>query len=324
MPSSTRRRLSPGRWSAALAAVALITLTAPACGPVTPSVTYSTWRFEGFDVVSYVPDDPRGLVYLFHGTGGSAAFATRVETVDTLNELVGRGYGFVATESTERTGDQRWDVFDGSPDTNPDLARLARLQQHLVDTTAVTPSTPLVGLGMSNGARFASLWGQTGADLGRPVRAVALYMGRIAPPVTQGGGLTVPAVFVTAENDSVSPPGPIVADRDDTAALGTPTELLVAREQPLAAARFLRIPGIDAGEADATFDALVATGAWDATGQRVVPVDEAVTRALTVDLPDAVLPQAAEIGNQCALVLAEHQMRGDVRVPVAAFLDAHL
>lgn len=179
-----------------------------------------------------------------------------------------------------------------------------------------------MGLGVSNGARFVSLWGQEWADAGYPIRAVALYMGRIAPPVA-GGGLTVPAYFVTAENDGTVPPPGVLADRATTAAAGTATGLSVAREQPLAAARFLRIPGVDADAARAAFDALVATGAWDAEGIRRVPVDEAVALAATADLPAAVEPAAREVTNQVAVALAVHQMRGDVRIPVADFFDAH-
>src|SRR6185295_13444245 len=111
----------------------------------------------GFDVISYVPEHPRGIVYLFHGTGGSARFAAKVETTDVLNRLVARGYGFVSTSSTERTGDWRWNAADPSLATNSDLARLTRLQAHIVATTPVEANTPLVGIGMSNGARFVTL-----------------------------------------------------------------------------------------------------------------------------------------------------------------------
>jgi hypothetical protein len=55
-----------------------------------------------------------------------------------------------------------------------------------------------------------------------------------------------------------------------------------------------------------------------------VPVDEAVRLASTAALPEAVAPQANEIANQCALVLAVHQMRGDVKVPVADFFDGQV
>ena len=313
-----------GRPVAILLAVALSAVGLAGCSAeVTPHAPVSTWEFEGFEVVSSVPEHPVGLVYVFHGTNGSARFASRVETVDTLNELTDRGYGFVSTESTERDGDQRWDVFDPSLTTNPDLARLTRLQAFLVDTTGVTGTTPLVGIGMSNGARFVSLWGQTWADADYPVAAIAMYMGRIAPPVTASGGLDVPTFFVAAANDFTVPPGPVVADHDATAAAGTPTELILAQEQPLTADRFLRIPGIDATEARATFDALVATGAWDSGGVRQVPIDQAVVLALSAQLPDTVAPLAGHVADQVALVLAVHQMRGDVKVPVADFFAAH-
>lgn len=323
MPA-TRRSGSRYRFVAGIAAVTAVALSGlglVGCGPVTPHATFSTWQFEDLDVVSYVPDQPKALVYLFHGSYGSADFATKVETVDTLNELIDRGYGFVSTESTQREGNKRWNVFDPSLTTNPDLARLTRLHQQIVDTTAVSDTTPLVGIGMSNGARFVSLWGQVWADAGYPITSIAMYMGTIAPPVTDGGGLTVPTFFVTAENDYTSPPGRIIADRNATAASGTPTELIVAQEQPLNSARFERIPGIDGQEAEATFQALVATGAWDAQGQRLVPIGETVALTGTAELPASVLAERNEIANQCALVLAVHQMRGDVKVPVSDFFD---
>ena len=55
-------------------------------------------------------DHPRGIVYVFHGTGGSANFAEKIETTDVLNRLIARGYGFVSTSSTERTGNKRWNA----------------------------------------------------------------------------------------------------------------------------------------------------------------------------------------------------------------------
>ena len=133
-----------------------------------PTVQWQRSTFEGFQVISYVPEHPRGMVYLFHGTGGSASFAERIETTDVLNRLVARGYGFVSTSSTERTGDKRWKVTDPSLTTNPDLARLVRLQAHLVATTGLDANTPLVGIGMSNGARFVTLWGQAWRNAGYP------------------------------------------------------------------------------------------------------------------------------------------------------------
>ena len=180
-----------------LAGAAVATALLTGCA-VTPAVQWQRSTFEGFDVISYVPEHPRGIVYLFHGTGGSARFAEKVETTDVLNRLVARGYGFVSTSSTERTGDRRWNVADPSLTTNPDLARLTRLQAHIVATTPVEANTPLVGIGMSNGARFVTLWGQSGRNAGYPVKAIWASHGRTADPYEPRGQLTVPTVFSTS------------------------------------------------------------------------------------------------------------------------------
>jgi hypothetical protein len=46
--------------------------------------------------------------------------------------------------------------------------------------------------------------------------------------------------------------------------------------------------------------------------------------APSVQLPPSVGPQRAEITNQCALVLAVHQMRADFKVPMADFFAEFL
>jgi hypothetical protein len=313
-----------------LVGVAAVTagMTLAACyRPVHPSVAPARTTFEGFEVISHIPENPRGLIYLFHGTGGSADFATRVDTVDALNQFVADGYGYVATSSTERTGNRRWLQSDPSLTTNPDLARLTRLQAHLVATTPVTAGTPLFGIGMSNGARFVTLWGQTWRDAGSPVRAVWASHGRIAAPVAAAGGLTVPTVFSTSVNDFTVPPAWVRQDFQVTRQRGTPARLFESIERPLDGARFLRIPGIDADEANAVERALVDTGVWNADGARVVPdVQAAAQQATTATLPPSVT--AAGLGgavvNEVARILAVHQFTPEFTADVLAFFDGHL
>lgn len=199
---------SKSRLVALVAGAGLAAAGLAACvAPITPSVVYQQSTFEGFDVTSYVPENPTGMIYLFHGSGGSGAnFATKVDTVDVLNRFVAEGYGFVSTSSTERTGDMRWEQGNPSLTTNPDLARLVRLQAHLVATTPLESTTPLAGIGMSNGSRFVTLWGETWNDAGYPVEVIWASHGKIAEPVVASGGLTVPTVFSTSVNDFTSPP----------------------------------------------------------------------------------------------------------------------
>ena len=83
--------------------LALVVAAVLSACAVTPSVQWQRSSFEGFDVISYVPEHPRGMAYFFHGSNGSANFVDRVETTDFINRLVARGYGFASTSSTDPT-----------------------------------------------------------------------------------------------------------------------------------------------------------------------------------------------------------------------------
>ena len=176
----------------------------------------------------------------------------------------------MSTSSTERTGDKRWDVFNASVTTNPDLARLARLQTSLVASTPLEANTPLVGIGMSNGARFVTLWGQAWKNAGYPVKAIWASHGNAAPSVEGAGKLTVPTVFSTAVNDFTVPPGQVIADYTTAHNAGTPSRAL-----PLPGAQpqlqpVSPHPRHRHGEAKEIVQALEATGVWDAQGKRIV------------------------------------------------------
>lgn len=305
----------------ALALGAAILALLSACA-VTPTVQWQRSTFEGFDVISYVPEHPRGLVFLFHGTNGSANFAQRIETTDVLNRLVARGYGFVSTSSTERTGDRRWNVADPSLTTNPDLARLVRLRAQLIAATGVDAGTPLVGIGMSNGARFVTAWGQAWKNAGYPVKAIWASHGNTAPPFDEAGQLTVPTVFSTSEHDFTVPPGQVILSFSHTRDGGTPTELYVSRERKLNSLQYERIPGIDANEAKQIVAALIATGVWNSQGTRVEPdIETAATRAATANLPASVAASSSEIQNETALLLAVHQFTAEYAEQAIAFFN---
>jgi hypothetical protein len=298
----------------------------PGSPAVTPSVTAQRTTFEGFPVTFHVPNDPVGMIFVFHGSGGSAEFADKIETVDALNRFVAAGYGFVATSSTERTITRRWNITDPSLSTNADLSRLVRLHSSLVATTPLEATTPLFAIGMSNGARFSTLWGESWSDSGFPVRAVWASGGRVAAPVTQSGGLTVPTFFTTTENDTTIAPQGIVDDHAATTALGTPTELRIGAERPLDDDRYRRIPGIDAALAEQIRAAYTATGVWDPDGRRIVtPIEAAVSQAEWVLLPTRVVAAglADEVDDQTAVLLALHQFSAEFADDAVSFFETH-
>ncbi|MEM9257042.1 MAG: hypothetical protein AAGA91_16490 [Pseudomonadota bacterium] len=293
-----------------------------ACDPVVPIAPIEDSEFEGFTVYSVIPDNPVGIVYLFHGSGGSANFALKIETLDQSNELVRRGYGWVATESTERDGNRRWNVNNPSIASNQDLARLARLHAHIVDSGAVTDATPIFGIGMSNGARMVTLFGQVFADNGYPIVAVAPVMGRAAPSVQLAGGLQIPGYWVNAVNDTVVPPAGVAQDQQASAALGVTSVLARKGEENLLPIRFTRIPAVDVEEAELIYDQLAASGVWDANGKRVVDLGTAVSIVAGLTPPPGTGATVTQIRNQISALLALHQFTALYALPLADFFDA--
>jgi hypothetical protein len=295
--------------------------------PVRPEFRTSQSTFEGHDVYSYVPLHPSGVVYMFHGTGGGANFVTKIETVDLLNAFVARGYAFVSTDSTNRATEQ-WNVTDPSLKTNPDLARLTGLRRHIIASTAVSPTTPTYGIGMSNGSAFAALWAATSKQAGMPVDAVGLYMSGPRQVVFQTGGLNVPTFMVIGQNDTRTNPTRERAELGRIAASGTPTELQEVMQRPILAARYLRIPGVNQGTADAIVAAYHKAGIVDAQGNLIAPLPKVQAggpvKGLNVTLPGNLShTQKQEVSNETLATIGEHQFNAEFKVQNVKFFGAH-
>jgi len=296
--------------------------------PVVPLVTYATSTFEGSPVESYVPPDPVGVVYFFHGSGGAVDFVDKVETVDVVNELVRRGYGVVATQSTNRSTKQ-WDVDDPSMSTNADLARIDALRRHVIATTPVTPSTPTYGIGMSNGSAFCALWAAASTKAGVHIAAVGLYMAGPTRAVARIGGLRVPTFMVVGVNDTRTNPAKEKADLAAIAAAGVATELEQVPERPVTSARYLRVPGITTATADAIVAAYRRAGVIDESGQLIVTLPRITAQGPTDPLPSVTLPaglspsQRQAVNNETLATIGEHQFNAEFRLQNATFFDQH-
>jgi len=276
--------------------------------PIVPVVGFDTTDFEGFELVQYIPADPVGLIFLFHGSHGSAQFAWKLEVINILNPLIELGYGFVATESTQRVDPKRWDPHDLDPVTNPDLARLYRLYQHVIDTTGVTEQTPLFAFGMSNGAVFTSAFGHVSKKEGLPIRALVMYNGQVSQQVRDDGGLTVPTLFVIAENDTTVPNEDIQSQQEDMAGAGVTTEIYESTECGLSPYRFTRVPGISEAQSFELFDLVHSAGIVDDNGLRILPLEEAEDAVMDLPLPPEFLSYVKQLGNQIGVVWALHKV----------------
>ena len=317
MTASGGTRTKPS-W-VALGALAVV---AAGCAAV-PSHPASDDTFEGFPVISYVPPDPAGIVFFFHGSGGGAEFATKLETADMLDHLTAAGYGFVSTESTDRTT-KRWDTANLSPSANADLARLDRLYASMRASGTITDRTPIYAVGMSRGAGFASVFAQAFETAGYPVAAIAPSHGQIPSSVRSGGGLTVPGFFTLGANDPVVDNDRVVAQVEDVIAAGVPATYSIEPETALRASRFLRVPGIDGTTADAIFSVLVTAGLWDEAGHRLATIATVQSTLPSLSYPPNVTDEQKRLlRDQINVVLAVHEYSATYGSQTVAFFDAH-
>ena len=282
--------------------------------------------FEGAEVLFYVPETPpRALIFLFHGTQGNARFVEKLEPRRTINRLEDAGFAWVSATALDTTEPRKWNVDDLDAKTNTDLARLLRIRDKLIKTSAVDANTPLLTMGMSNGGAMASSSAHAFRDLGLPIVATANYAGPVRQVVLRGEGVQVPTMFVLMENDAKVDNEVITATVRRTRESGVDADLLLATEGAMSPDRLLRIPGMNAAQAARAFEALVTGGLLDADGRRTIeqPDVSRAVRGLT-GFPVALRPYARAMADQLGVAWATHEFSSAFDDRLLVFFDAHL
>jgi hypothetical protein len=107
----------------------------------------------------------KGIVYLLHGTGGSAQnLVNNFEWIQMMNDLVTNGYAIVVTEAeevslnTDTNGDGyiRWDLTPVDTLTNPDYRNFKVLTDTFFARGYTNSSISKYSIGMSNGGAFSA------------------------------------------------------------------------------------------------------------------------------------------------------------------------
>lgn len=241
-------------------------------GPDAPVV----WRapptegeFEGFNLLTYIPEDPRGVVFFFYG-GDSVSEWVGYEQGAFANLMADAGVGYVVTDRSEPGGGAQWDDSTLPLAENADLARLARLRDSLIETTPLTESTPVISSGFSDGGAFSIFFARVMTDEGWPIAALLPH---------SAGGATLPLpdvpVWATAnehDDPNVQANGPALVE--DMAAAGNPAVYVFTEERPLTPEVFLRNPEWDPKKADEVFADLVAFELIDTDGNRAIEDSE--------------------------------------------------
>lgn len=287
----------------------------------------------GRTTLRYLPKRPRGVVYMFHGTGGSETFAQRTHSQRVIAELTAAGYGYLAAPSLDRSKSRRWDLSSADPATNPDLAYMLAIHEALITKGDIARDTPVFTMGMSNGGGFANLFGAVAKAQGLPVRAVADYMGpfpaALRDAVRQGGAANLPpTLLILSRND-----GLVSSEQTDSVAQrlkreGARIEVHLNEEKRICPATFALVAGLNAdGRSRMVTTILPAAGITDPAGDRILFRDrpaigrEEVTE-LRLRLAD--IPEARAIEEALLIAWAGHQMRSDYARRQVEYFDAAL
>lgn len=142
-----------------------VTANVKAAIPFTLNYEMIMGRDRPKPVYFYFPEGHKGIVYLLHGTGGSAAkFISDLESSYVINELVNNGFAVIITEAEEATtgidangdGKLRWISTPVDTINNIDYANIRYITDTFYNRGVTVRSKPRYSLGMSNGGTFSA------------------------------------------------------------------------------------------------------------------------------------------------------------------------
>ncbi len=211
------------------------------------------------NVVYYFPPEPVGVIFLFHGGGGSAWgwFMNNDENIAFARDAVGAGYAVVALDSSDRT----FRTWSNSVDpSNPDVVNVENVISQLTALDLMTATTPKYAVGMSSGGGITPK-----VAYALDFNASAIWCSPGTPP-----GLflitTVPTLWNLAENDTVF--SDVMAVQENLQKLtnrSIPGELRINAPSPVYPRRFLRIPELTPEYSQEVYDNLKNGGFLDAS-----------------------------------------------------------
>ncbi len=274
---------------------------APAEGAeVLPAVAYEQAEIDGWPVVQWIPDDPVGLLFYFHGAGGNAQQVLQTEPVRAVNVFVTSGFALAATQSDQRGDDGQWSGDEGWGES-PDFVRLDAIRAGLIASGGVTADTPVFAMGFSNGGGFSAVFGDAAREEGWPVAAVSVHNAG-----GYGADDDLPLSFVVAENETATTVEAAQAQYDERAAGGLPALFNLTEEQPVDATRFTRIPGFTEELSANAYTELQTFGLIDADGARIPAIEDVESELLRFE-NNARIFKAWEVVAQLRVLWATHR-----------------
>lgn len=271
----------------------------PACDdtsvtPIDPLYPQVIDASTGTNVFLTGPESPRGVLFVFHGSGGDAGQHRQTHPTRVWNTFGGVGFAVIAPESLDRAN-KVWDG-DVSPN-NADFDNLSRIRDHYIAKGLMTTETPIVAFGFSNGAYFAETFTELALDAGWPVFAGLPVSGRwdAAP---------VPVMFTVPENDDLVET--VRSGFDALEAEGEDVAMMVTSEHPFGRDEMIMTPPYDEQQASDVFDELVQAGLIAEDGTRLGDVTR-VDALMTTYERNSTLPGPSRVTSMVRVAWATHR-----------------
>ena len=300
---------------------------------ILPSLNGTTTSTTAKSVHFRIPQNPKGIIFCFHGTNGSGlGFTNDIEKASFFKSGVLRDYIMVATDANEKTmGDQdgdtkkRWQILNGTIDNlsnNIDLQIIQALKDTITNRRSLPITFPCFALGVSNGANFADL---CAAALG--FNASGHITGNGLPAVYNRAD-SKPVIFIQSENDQHdnAMPAVPVANHNTLLSRNISSEMYWHRKTPVYKYRFVR-----------NYDMLVTPAVSDSIFQRMqntpglLNSDNIIQVAELSQMPANLFdnlglsnPVIADCENQLKVINADHKFHSHYNNRILDFFDQHL
>jgi uncharacterized protein (TIGR03437 family) len=282
-----------------------------------PTWTTSSETVSGVNVVHHIPQPHKGIIFRFHGSGGSAAGQFNSVEDNTFNgDAIAAGYGIVALDSVDRVNRQ-WNAT-GTLD-NPDLKNVQAVINSFTSRGLMSANDPLFALGVSNGGAFCS--------------RLAVLLQFKAGAISIAAGITgfieasnIPFIWNMAQNDDnegVGTEGNARSRRnyESLFARGIAAQHLVNPPSPVYPLRFWRIPGLLPADSQAIYASLKNGGFLDAND--FLLQNPRTSNALSV-IPAQYASARGAISEQLDVCYARHSFYSDYSNKIISFFNARL
>ena len=269
-------------------------------------------------------DNPKGLLLIFHGGGGSKEDPfERVEMALFVQAAIAEGYSVAALDSIAHInpppdGKFKWNEDSGGCQ-NPDIANTIAMIRRLKDAgdlAAASDADPVFAVGVSNGGSMVSRTAQHVS-----FSAVSTHITNAKNFFDPGAKIPPVSIVSGLQDSTVGTTGPCMLL--ELAEQGkVPAEFHLNTPEPITPGLFVRIAGIDCESSKAVVDSFIKNGVIDPTS-KLLTNNPSTLSTWKPHVPKTVQDKQAFIRDILLERYAEHAFTSEFSNKTLAFFAAN-